>query len=216
MEVRGQPIASIPDRCDFCSRADLAYILKETSSFLIVADRAPLVEGHILIIPRDHYACYGAVPIALEAELEALKAEVQAFASQHYRPAIFWEHGVFHQTVFHAHLHCFPFGAADTTLLRRYGEPVMGLVDVQRWYRTRGHYFYYEQDGERYIFPAENERYFQVLNILRSGAELYGIWRPEAERRAFGGPRIAALVQRWRAFSSQQAICGSQRSRHEL
>jgi len=203
MEVRDRPIAG--EHCDFCSRDDLALVLKETPSFLVVADHAPLVEGHILIIPRNHYACYGAVPLTLEAEFEALKRAVRAFAEQYYRPAIFWEHGVFHQSVSHAHLHCFPFGPSDVTLLQQYGKPVAGLADVRWWYETHGHYFYCEQDGERYIFPAEDACYFRVLNILRTGAEQYGLWRPPAERRALGGPRIAALARHWRAFEGDGA-----------
>lgn len=206
MADHGQSLAELAEECTFCTRDDLAVILKETPAFLLVADHAPLVEGHILLIPRDHYACYGAVPTALEPELEAIKAEVRVFGERYYRPIIFWEHGVFHQTIFHAHLHCFPFGPTDTGLLRRYGEPVKGLREVRGWYETQGHYFFYEQDDARYIFPAENARYFQVLSILHTGAERYGIWRPPQERQASGGPRIAALAQRWRAFSGQQPV----------
>ena len=87
--------------CAFCQLGDIAAnILKETTAFLVVADHAPLVEGHILIIPKHHYACYGEVPAALDAELLALKREVQQFFAQFYAPAVFWEHGVFRQTVF--------------------------------------------------------------------------------------------------------------------
>src|SRR5947209_18147100 len=89
--------------CAFCQRSDFAAnILKETPTFLVVADHAPLVEGHILIIPRQHYACYGAVPAELDAELDVLKQQVQQFFAQFYAPTVFWEHGVFRQTVFHA------------------------------------------------------------------------------------------------------------------
>lgn len=46
--------------CAFCRHNDIAsYVLKETSKFLVVTDHAPLVEGHLLIIPKCHYACYG-------------------------------------------------------------------------------------------------------------------------------------------------------------
>ena len=106
--------------CAFCQRSDIAgNILKETPAFLVVADHAPLIEGHILIIPKHHYACYGEVPAELDAELLALKSEVQVFFAQYYAPAIFWEHGVFRQTVFHAHLHCFPFGNTDYDIAER-------------------------------------------------------------------------------------------------
>ena len=53
--------------CAFCKRTEISYILKETPNFLLAADHAPLVEGHILIIPKQHFACYGEVPAKLDA-----------------------------------------------------------------------------------------------------------------------------------------------------
>jgi diadenosine tetraphosphate (Ap4A) HIT family hydrolase len=55
--------------CAFCKRTEISYILKETPNFLLAADHAPLVEGHVLIIPKQHYTCYGVVPNPLDAEL---------------------------------------------------------------------------------------------------------------------------------------------------
>ena len=60
--------------CAFCQRSEISYILKETPNFLLAADHAPLVEGHILIIPKHHYVCYGEVPARLDDELLALDA----------------------------------------------------------------------------------------------------------------------------------------------
>src|SRR5579864_8803574 len=96
--------------CAFCNRTEVTHILKETPRFLLAADHAPLVEGHILIIPKSHYTCYGDVPGTLDEELLALKNEVRQFFARYYVPPVFWEHGIFRQTVFHAHLHCFPWG----------------------------------------------------------------------------------------------------------
>ncbi len=96
--------------CAFCQRGEISHVLKETPNFRLAADHAPLVEGHLLVIPKQHYTCYGDVPAEFDAELTTLKQEVQAFFARYYAPAVFWEHGVFRQTVFHAHLHCFPFG----------------------------------------------------------------------------------------------------------
>src|SRR6266699_3802138 len=82
--------------CAFCLHDDttnndiVRYTLKETSTFRIVTDHAPLVEGHLLIIPKTHYACYGAAPAELDAELFALKDEARRFLSQFYANVIFW------------------------------------------------------------------------------------------------------------------------------
>src|SRR5690242_19582887 len=121
--------------CAFCQRSDIAYVLKETSNFLVAADHAPLVEGHLLIIPKQHYACYGTVPPELDAELFALKREVRRFLDRFYAPIVFWEHGIFRQTVFHAHLHCFPFGEAYYDSREGLHSVVVhSQDDIRAWY----------------------------------------------------------------------------------
>src|SRR5260221_3156103 len=87
--------------CAFCQRSSItANILQETPTFLIVADHAPLVEGHILIIPKQHYACFGAMPAALDVEIQALKQQVEHFSDNYYAPEAFWNHGIFGQCAF--------------------------------------------------------------------------------------------------------------------
>src|SRR5260221_416096 len=102
--------------CAFCARETLAPMLAEAEHFFLLADHAPLVEGHLLIIPRAHYACFGALPVDLEDELLVLKARVRAFFVARYQTPAFFEHGVFRQTVPHAHLHALPFGALAVDL----------------------------------------------------------------------------------------------------
>src|SRR5438552_13712965 len=88
-------VETLDPNCVFCQRNSIVnYILKETSTFRIIADHAPLVPSHMLIVPRSHYACYGAVPATLDDELHTLKQEVQRFLARYYEPTIFWEHGV--------------------------------------------------------------------------------------------------------------------------
>ena len=65
--------------CPFCQRETLPGILTETEHFYLLADHAPLVEGHLLVIPRGHYACYGALPTWLETEFVTLKRRVADF-----------------------------------------------------------------------------------------------------------------------------------------
>src|SRR5215813_12680941 len=119
-----------PQDCAFCRREVLTGLLAETEHFYLLADNAPLVEGHALLIPRDHYACYGALPAAWDDEALALKERVARFERERYRPAIYFEHGVFGQSVYHAHLHAVPLGPSglDTHALATAadGHPVAG------------------------------------------------------------------------------------------
>ena len=210
----GSPASSDAEQmkadCAFCQRSMIApNILKETAHFLIVADYAPLVEGHILIIPTHHYACYGEVPAELDAELFALKREIQAFFKQFYAPAIFWEHGIFRQTVFHAHLHCFPFGAADySEEEKKHSLVIHSQDDIREWYATHGQYFYMEDTRTALLFAPEMETYLHIIrDVLWRGASTYGVsrsWRSPQQRQDEGYPLIAATFARWQQFQQEQ------------
>lgn len=213
------PIDAEPNSsyCAFCQHSDIVrYVLKETPNFLIVTDHAPLVEGHLLIIPRCHYTCYGDVPAELDTELFVLKQEVQKFLAQYYAPVVFWEHGIFRQTVFHAHLHCFPFGTIEYDHTQELHDAVVHTQeDIRLWHATRGQYFYMEQADTAFLFAPELERYLQIIKCIftqaaaRSG---YTGWRSPELRYAQGAPQISATVAKWRAFQRQGAGYGFESS----
>lgn len=193
--------------CAFCERARLESVLFESDNFFLLADHAPLVEGHLLIIPREHYACYGALPVELEDELLALKRRVSSFLETAYRKPAYFEHGVFRQTVFHAHLHAFPFGPINAdvhTLATPDGRHVTALADVRAWYADHGPYFYLEQPAhdsipaEAAVFPPSETVYFRVLGRLRDETSTHTSWQPPAMRRMLGQSRVQALVDAWR------------------
>ncbi len=194
--------------CAFCNRSEISHILKETPNFLLAADHAPLVEGHILIIPKHHFACYGAVPAKLDAELLALKHEVQQFFTQGYAPVVFWEHGIFRQTVFHAHLHCFPFGATGYDLSKQlHNLVVSSQEDIRQWYAASGHYFYMEDAQSALLFAPEMEHYLGIVRnlFLRGIASRGGTieWRSPQQRYEEGAPLIEATIEKWRSFQQQ-------------
>jgi diadenosine tetraphosphate (Ap4A) HIT family hydrolase len=198
--------------CAFCDYAALPGILHESEHFRLVADHAPVVDGHLLIIPREHFACYGGVPAALEPEWLALKARVAEFLGRRYRMPLFFEHGVFRQTVFHAHLHAIPLGAeslpVEHLLAQHGGQRVTTPADVRAWYAERGHYYYVEQpqpDGRiaaAALFPPDLDHYFRVSQTLHAAIDRVGMWAPPPIRRLTGGPKMAALASAWREYTA--------------
>jgi diadenosine tetraphosphate (Ap4A) HIT family hydrolase len=198
-----------PD-CAFCNHTEITHILKETPRFLLAADHAPLVEGHILIIPQSHYSCYGDVPGALDEELFALKSEVQQFFTRFYNPPVFWEHGIFRQTVFHAHIHCFPWGETGYDLYDGLHDAVVtSQEDIRRWHRQHGQYFYMEDSRVALIFAPEMERYLSVMkNVFVRGIRLRGgkaQWRPPKQRYEEGVPLLEAAMEKWQQFQQEGA-----------
>jgi diadenosine tetraphosphate (Ap4A) HIT family hydrolase len=196
--------------CTFCRPDTIAtYILKETPAFRIVADHAPLVEGHLLIIPKEHYACYGAVPATLDEELFELKREVRRFLDQFYAPIIFWEHGVFRQTVYHAHLHCFPFGETRYNLSSELHEVIVqSQDDIRAWYASHGHYFYLEDNNNALLFAPNMEHYIRIIQeVLWSGASSRSGntgWRSSQQRYEEGIPLIKKLKTQWQQFQQRE------------
>jgi diadenosine tetraphosphate (Ap4A) HIT family hydrolase len=204
--------------CVFCHRSNITFnILKETRSFILITDHAPLLEGHILIIPKTHYACYGTVPHELDAELFALKHEVQQFFAQYYAPAIFWEHGIFRQTVFHAHLHCFPFGNTEYDPAEQlHNRIVCSQDDIRAWYASQGQYFYMEDATDALLFAPDIDRYMHIIkDVLWHGVATHTRqkhWRSQQQRQAEGGPLIAATKNKWREFQQQGATYADETS----
>jgi diadenosine tetraphosphate (Ap4A) HIT family hydrolase len=197
--------------CAFCQPDKITDILKETTNFLLVADHAPLVEGHLLVIPKNHFACYGAVPTSLDAELFALKDELRTFYTRFYAPVVFWEHGVFRQTVFHAHLHCFPWGDIAYDLDSQIHNAIVNSQeDIRDWYQARGHYFYLEDEQVALLFAPEMDRYMHVVQqVFQKGLAARGAptgMRPALQRYAEGRPLIEAVTARWQTFQQQEAV----------
>lgn len=196
--------------CPFCARSALEVVLMESSHLYVLVDNAPLVEGHLLIVPKRHWPCYGAVPTHCDDELDATKRRVADFLAQTYRSACFFEHGVYRQTVFHAHLHAFPLGRrAVTPNLVAEATDVGGVAvraqdDIRSWYAANGQYFYVEQaptsDTERVaaLFPAEEAVYYRVLAHLLAAGERRPPFQPQAARRATAAPRMRAVAEAWR------------------
>ncbi len=206
--------ASLPQNdCAFCQYEKITDVLKETEHFLLAADHAPLVGGHLLIIPKQHYACYGDVPTSLDNELFAFKDELRLFYKQYYSPVVFWEHGVFRQTVFHAHLHCFPWGNIEYDLASNlHTEVVTSQEDIRRWYHTRGHYFYLEDESIALLFEPEMDRYMHVVQrVFQRGLANRGgprLPRSPQERYDAGRPLIESVTAHWRSFQRQEVAEG--------
>jgi diadenosine tetraphosphate (Ap4A) HIT family hydrolase len=193
--------------CPFCQINDItAYILHESEHFRIVADHAPLIEGHLLIIPKLHYACYGAVPATLDDELIALRKQVTHFFATYYISPAYWEHGVFRQTVFHAHLHCIPIGPVRYAIEQmRHALVVSSQEDIRSWYREYGHYFYTGDNDQAFLFPPNPNDYMHIIkDVLGAGVAAQTNsppqWRPPQQRQVEGKPLIESLMTKWHAF----------------
>lgn len=88
--------------------------LLESPNFVVLPSLGALVEGWVLLVPKQHFLSMGALPDSLIPEMQDLKRSVCAFLQDTYGTASAFEHGPGQKErkvgcgVDHAHLHILP------------------------------------------------------------------------------------------------------------
>lgn len=98
-----------------------------TENFRVIADLSPLVEGHALLLPVQHYLNFASVLADHRAELEELLNRVLTAYRNIYEVVTVFEHGsskamLGSACIHHAHLHLIPVnGLAVDVVMKRDG-----------------------------------------------------------------------------------------------
>lgn len=131
--------------CDLSSPA-YNYRLVETGNFIVVADAHPLIEGHILIIPKQHIACVAEYPRDILSEFMPLYSRIRLFVQETYGSESTFEHGEIGQTVFHSHVHVLPFEGEAQNIVQegvQHIQAVAGIQDVREQFEQEGRYLFF-------------------------------------------------------------------------
>jgi histidine triad (HIT) family protein len=108
----------------------------ENDTIMAFMDLFPVNEGHLLVIPRDHYASIGDVPPDVAARMflvaQKLAAAIRSSALRAEGINFFLADGAAaYQEVFHSHLHVVPRFAGDRFRIHidRYYQPDRSELD---------------------------------------------------------------------------------------
>lgn len=106
------------DKCRLCFNSLQPNVwnepLFESEHFVVLPSLGALVEGWLLLVPKNHFICIGALPESVIAEMEGIKAVVSSFLTECYGKFSVFEHGPHVEKlqigcgVDHAHLHFVP------------------------------------------------------------------------------------------------------------
>jgi diadenosine tetraphosphate (Ap4A) HIT family hydrolase len=105
-----------------------ANLLLESENFVLLPDISPLVPGHSLLVPREHYPSFAQIPGSRIQELRNFKDECVAFISEHHAEPLLFEHGSgpleprSGACIHHAHIHLLPLVAPVQQWMREFGE----------------------------------------------------------------------------------------------
>src|SRR5205823_4050221 len=141
---------------ELCRGDPPSRVIHATRNFSVVADLAPLTEGHLLLLTNWHATSFGQVPEALWPELMAEVSRAARALSDAYRPPIILEHGSAScgnasPCISHAHWHLLPLEIDPTHRFRNDGLEGASIGDFQelRNFAAR---------DEAYLFYADTSK----------------------------------------------------------
>jgi ATP adenylyltransferase len=134
--------------------------LIETENFVVIPSLGALVEGWVLLVPKQHRISMGALPIEKRNEAQEVEHQTRAILRRLYeKPVVGFEHGPSaeqHGTgcgVDHAHLHLLPLDCDLLTYVRPFVSASVDWKrchweDLARAYAAGLDYLYIRQEGK--------------------------------------------------------------------
>jgi len=97
------------EKCAFCDYNSIKEdVLWESDNFFVKVGIGIFAPGHVMMVSKKHLTCFGELPNHLTKEFMSFKQEVfDAIKSNFFEPIIY-EHGIYGQSVEHAHIHFVP------------------------------------------------------------------------------------------------------------
>lgn len=150
--------------CIFCNYNLVKEdVLWKSDNFFVKVGFGILAPGHVMIIPKKHISCFGKLPKQLINEFISLKEEVLNKIKSNFSEPIIYEHGVYGQTINHAHLHFLPtknefykMGNIKKGLFKDLRSTrindMFQIIDI---FEKEGPYFYLEENDKKWVFHTK-------------------------------------------------------------
>jgi diadenosine tetraphosphate (Ap4A) HIT family hydrolase len=166
-------------QCDFCDefsggtanefairyRPTRKRQLLNSAGFRVLPSLGQLVEGHLLILPVQHYRALADLPQIQIARLNDLIRHVRRMLQGFHDECVFFEHGIRGCTsggcgIDHAHLHAVPVRAEGVLqiLIQDFGgTSIDSYADIGHDLAPESSYLFFEDASKsRYVFPVDD------------------------------------------------------------
>lgn len=94
--------------CAFCEPKNREPIAENREFFVRATYGMMEHEGYVLLVPKAHVSCYGAMSERKHKRFEKARDRVVEAVKKNYGKSVILEHGITGQTMDHAHLHIVP------------------------------------------------------------------------------------------------------------
>ena len=184
--------------CLFCQTAKIKQdILWKSKNFYVKVGVGILAPGHVMLIPEEHISCLAELSVPLSKEFLLIKEKVFNKIKSAFSEPIAYEHGIYGQSINHAHLHILPQKNQYYSLKNIKGSLFEGLkyTQIKDFFQLReifneeGSYFYLESSGQKWVFHTKGQPEGRYL-FRKEFARLTGLhglkkWQtmPEEEKQ---------------------------------
>jgi len=200
------------EKCIFCNYDSIKEdILWESDNSFVKVGVGILAPGHVMIIPKKHISCFGELPKQLTKEFISLKEDVFSKIKFNFSEPIIYEHGIYSQTVNHAHIHFVPtkneyynLGSIKEDLFKGLKSTrISNMSQLIPIFKEEGSYFYLEEKSQKWVFHTKNhpEKKFTFRKEFARLTGLHGLteWKNMGEeeilsRTSYLVPSITIII----------------------
>lgn len=189
--------------------------LFESQNFIVLPSLGAMVEGWVLLVPKMHFICMGALPDSIATEMHEMKQFLSTILKEIYGQVCIFEHGPSKANqsigcgVDHAHLHVVPvafdlYSAIASFLPKGVLWSEAGLEECQTAFSRGEDYLYIEKPiGAGHLATHQG---FGSQLIRRAIANQVGIpnqfnWREYPQL-----PKVSATIEKLRAWGGSSFV----------
>ena len=149
------------ENCVFCNIDKIRHdILFDSDNFFIKVGVGILAPGHVMIVSKQHLSCFGELPKELIEEFSLIKEVAFEKIKSNFSEPIIYEHGIYGQSVKHAHLHFIPANTKHYKLenikekffTNLKSTRIKDMNDLIRIFQKEGSYLYLEEKGKKWVY----------------------------------------------------------------
>ncbi len=193
-----------------------------TDSFHLFPSIGQLVDGYVLLAPKEHYATFAEMPRVMWPEFERIYRYVRSEVCKVYGPCITYEHGARGGGgcgIYHAHMHLVPFPGATYlvgNLKSQFAWRILPeLIDLREQDEGHSSYLFCEApNSPRYLFSVGDlpSQFMRRLLSVALGRDDWDWRRTYREERLLGA--IERLSRHFEALqgSREDEVRGDVRS----
>lgn len=155
----------------------------ETANFVVFPTEGCFKIGYLLIVPKQHFLCFGELDSELMTELEEILEKILAYVRQKSGDeCIIFEHGTRNvekltsTSIMHAHIHVIPSKKGIVPFLPDYCElyKVKGISDLAK--ETENYLFLRDVNGVSYIVKYDNYPSQFLRTVICESMDISKYW----------------------------------------